>query len=203
MKCLWSFSHLVVYPIFHNLLGIRVNNSENLKLDKSAVVAANHQSNWDPPVVGFSIYPHQPYFIAKTDLFKIHPVYTWLLRTYHAIEINPVKRDVRAIKNGLSKIEQNYWLIIFPEGTRKRKEQLKDIKAGAAFFSIKTNVPIIPCFINYSTLSLKKLWWGKSHISVTFGKPIYPSTKHLTLSQKAELMANQWKMQMEELCQLK
>jgi 1-acyl-sn-glycerol-3-phosphate acyltransferase len=199
----WSLSHLIVYPIFHNLLGVQVNNTENLLMQKSAVVAANHQSNWDPPVVGFSIYPRQPYFIAKTDLFKIHPAYSWLIRTYHAIEINPAKRDLIAIKTGLSRLEQNYWLIIFPEGTRKRKDQLKDIKAGAAFFSIKANVPLIPCYIHYATLCFRKLISGKSHIEVTFGRPIYPPTQSLTLSRKAEVMANHWKSQMEELCQLK
>ncbi len=197
---LWSFTHLVSFPIFKVLLGLRIKNTEFLPKKGSFIIAANHQSNFDPPVVAFSIFPNECYFIAKEDLFNIHPLYSLLLKTYHTIKISRNKRDIKAFKEGLNKIRNGFSLIVFPEGTRKKTDHLEDIRAGAAFFSIKSNVPMIPCYVNYRNLSLSSIFKGYTNINVIFGKPIIPKKDIKTVSKIALEMAELWKKQMEELC---
>lgn len=200
---IWTFSLLVGYPIFKHLLNIRIYNTQNLLKNKPAVIAPNHQNNWDPPIVGYSINPDECFFLAKDDLFKIHPIYSKILSIYNTIKLKREKRDIKAIRIALSKLKENYKLIVFPEGTRKRENKLENIKAGAAFLSLKAEVPLIPCCIKYSSQKFIDIIKGRMNVKVFFGKPIYPPNVKTSLSKKASIMANIWKKEMEILWKLK
>jgi len=196
---LWSFSRLFGTLIFKYILNIRIYNFENLLSDKALVIAPNHQNNWDPPIVGYSIAPNEGFFIAKDDLFEVHPIYSKILTIYNAIKIRRGKRDIKAIKTALEVLHKNYKLIVFPEGTRKQGDAFEDIKAGAAFLSIKAEVPLVPCCIKYSSQKFSDIIKGRMNVKVIFGKPIYPPKIRASISKKAALMADIWKKEMKFL----
>lgn len=166
----------------------------------SFILAPNHQNNFDPPIAAYSIYPIECFFLAKNELFSVHPLYSAILRIYNSIKIDRTGRDISAIKKSLSVLKNGYALIVFPEGTRKIENQYKEIKSGAAFLAIKTKCPIVPCLIKYRSQSISKTLISGTRVDVFFGKPIYPS-KHVSSAVKsADAMAEKWKKQMRELC---
>lgn len=199
-SALWSFSHFAASFFFRHVLGLRIQGSEYLPLDRAFILAPNHQNNFDPPVAAFSIYPRMCYFLAKKELFLVHPLYSAILTLYNSIKIDRTGKDLSAIKKALSVLNKGYVLMVFPEGTRKIDNQLEEIKSGAAFLSIKTKVPLVPCFIKYKNSLKEDMLKGKMRVDVKFGKPIHPFSGTMTASRTADTMAAIWKKQMKELC---
>ncbi|MBN1149926.1 1-acyl-sn-glycerol-3-phosphate acyltransferase [candidate division WOR-3 bacterium] len=195
----WSFSHLLAYPLFKNILGLRsIEGKKNLPLDENFILAPNHLNNFDPPAAAFSVYPHECYFLAKKELFEVHPVYSFILKTYNAIKIDRTGKDISAMKKALKVLHKGHILIVFPEGTRKARHNFEDIKTGAAFLSAKTRKLLIPCFISYTNPGIGDLLRGKMETVIKFGRPISPTKDGKTKS--TEVLAELWKMEMKRLC---
>ncbi len=181
-------------------MSVRVKGLENLPEYRQFILAPNHQNNFDPPIAAYSIYPKECFFLAKNELFSVHPLYSALLRMYNSIKINRTGRDISAIKKSLSVLKKGYVLIVFPEGTRKIENQYEEIKFGAAFLALKTKCPLVPCLIKYGNQSLIHILTSGTKVEVFFGKPIYPSKQLNSDAKSADAMAEKWKKQMRELC---
>lgn len=174
-----------VYGFFHYLanvvygIGFRgeVIGQENLPASGAFLVAANHASFMDPPVVG-ALVPRQICFFARKTLWKPGVASWWL----DAVGTIPVDRDggqdVSALKRVLRALKDDKGLILFPEGTRSPNGRLQTPKPGVGFIVCRSQVPVIPVRIFGSFDAFGK---GRSvprfgtSISVVFGKPISPA----------------------------
>ncbi|WP_346354203.1 lysophospholipid acyltransferase family protein [Azotosporobacter soli] len=144
---------------------------QNIPAQGGAIIAANHISLWDPPLLGTAL--ERPiHFMAKEELFK-----NSLLRMIiSALNAFPVKRgsaDRNAIRNALSLLERGQLLGLFPEGTRSKTGELGKAEAGISMIALKANVPIIPTAI----IGTNKVFSGTSWLPVfviRFGPAIYP-----------------------------
>jgi 1-acyl-sn-glycerol-3-phosphate acyltransferase len=127
--------------------GVRVSveGLEKIRRDGSYVIASNHLSYMDTPVV-LSNIPVQFRFLAKRGLFKIPFLGTHLARAGHI----PVPReDPRAAVKTMSVAAEmlrtrGISMLIFPEGGRSRDGVMRPFKEGAAYIGIKAGVPIVP-----------------------------------------------------------
>jgi 1-acyl-sn-glycerol-3-phosphate acyltransferase len=83
--------------------------------------------------------------------------------------------DIKAMRQALSILNSNRPLVIFPEGTRSKDRELKPAKPGIGFIVAKTNVPVIPAYIDGSFEALpRRVDTFKPHpVRVYIGKPIY------------------------------
>jgi len=124
---------------------VRVDGLEKIKEDGSYVFVSNHLSYMDTPVV-LSTIPVQFRFLAKRGLFQI-PFMGWhLARAGHI----PVPRgDARAAVKTMTIAaqivkDQQISLLIFPEGGRSRKGELRPFMEGAAYIAIRAGVPLVP-----------------------------------------------------------
>jgi len=173
-----------VYGFFHYLfllafdIGFRgeVAGLENLPRDGAFLIAANHASYVDPPLVGCQV-PRQILPFARKTLWKGGLVSWWL----DAVGTIPVDRDsgqdVSAIKRVLRSLKENKGLILFPEGTRSPDGQLKAPKAGVGLICCRAQVPVVPARIFGSFEAYGKgrgLHLG-TPVTVVFGQPILPA----------------------------
>jgi 1-acyl-sn-glycerol-3-phosphate acyltransferase len=69
----WKITYILAYPIAKFILGIKVYGRENIPENGPLILAPNHRSYIDPPVVGFAS-TRETYFLAKEELFKFKPL---------------------------------------------------------------------------------------------------------------------------------
>jgi 1-acyl-sn-glycerol-3-phosphate acyltransferase len=124
---------------------VQVEGLEKIKEDGSYIFVSNHLSYMDTPVALANI-PVQFRFLAKRGLFQI-PFMGWhLARAGHI----PVPRgDARAAVKTMTLAaqivrEQGISLLIFPEGGRSRKGEMRPFMEGAAYIAIRAGVPLVP-----------------------------------------------------------
>ena len=173
-----------VYGLFHYITTVIygmafrgiVVGQENLPKDGAFLIASNHASHLDPPVVG-SMVARQLCFFARKTLWKPGVASWWL----DEVGVIPVDRDggqdVGALKRVLRALKDNKGLILFPEGTRSPDGQLQAPKPGVGFIVCKSQVPVVPARIFGSFEAFGKgsrLRPGRP-ISVVFGKAIPPA----------------------------
>ncbi len=178
--------------IFTILLRLEVHGTANIPKDGAVVIASNHLSLWDPPVIGCSA-TRKTHFMAKQELFV--PV---LGTIYKLLGAFPVKRggaDRAAIKHGIDILQAGKVLAIFPEGTRSRTGELGKAEPGALMMASKARATIVPTCVDINRSC--KLW---PKMQVAFGEPIYfpkdePITKEVLKEMTEEMMERIAKLQ--------
>lgn len=120
----------------------RVLNPERVPLTGPVILAANHASYLDPPLVGSGV--RRPInYLARESLFRF-PVFGWYLRQLNVV---PVDRDgggAAGLKGILDRLHDGGAVILFPEGTRTGDGQLQPARAGIGLTVIKSDAPVVP-----------------------------------------------------------
>lgn len=154
--------------------GYKIIGIENIPKTGSAVLASNHRSFWDPPLLGSLTY-RRTYYMAKAELFK-NKIFASMISFMGAFPIERKIADKAALKNALAIIENNDSLLcVFPEGTRRKSVKKTKHLPGAAYLSIKTKVPIIPIAIieNKKIKKMKSCLPFLSRITINIGSPMH------------------------------
>ena len=176
MQPVYGVCHYTLRVMFDMFFRGEVAGLENLPKAGGFLLAANHASFIDPPIIGCQL-PRQIAYFARKTLWK-GGVSSWWL---DAVGTIPVDRDggqdVSAIKRVLRAIKDERGLILFPEGTRTADGKLQPAKPGVGFIAIKTQVPVVPVRIFGSFEAFGKgrpLRLG-TPVTVVFGAPLAPS----------------------------
>ena len=177
MQRVYGLCHYVIRVAYDMFFRGEVAGLDYLPQRGGFLLAANHASFLDPPLIGCHISRQLAYFARKT-LWRRGIASWWL----DAVGTIPVDRDggqdVSAIKRVLKALKQERGLILFPEGTRTPDGRLQPAKAGVGFIAVKTQVPVIPVriFGSYEALGKGRGLRLGTPVSVVYGKPILPST---------------------------
>ena len=141
----------------------RVIGRENIP-EGAAVVCANHSHNIDPflVAVAFGIQNHV-HVMSKVELFRI-PVVSQILQKLGMISVNRGAPDTNSLKSTLGYLKCCEKVVIFPEGTRVRRDDAIEAKAGAVKIADRTETPIVPVFIPRKKPVFRKL-------TVVIGEP--------------------------------
>ena len=140
---------------------------------RGAIIAANHTSFFDPPIVSVS-WPEEVHFLARETLFK-NPLFGALIRHLNSHPVARGSLDLGAIKTICALLEAGKKVVLFPEGTRSPDGQLQPLKAGIATLITRTSTAVIPCYIDGAFEA-----WGRhrkwprlcGRVSCVFGSPI-------------------------------
>lgn len=159
----------IVWVVFKTIWRLKVAGRENIPAEGGVIIAANHRSYADPPIVGISIERHV-HFIAKKELFAFRP-FGWLISNLHAHPLNRSSGG-EAIRAAEAILKSGQPIIIFPEGGRSTTEEFRPPKAGVGLVAIRTNTPVVPAYIHNSPA---KALLRLKQVSITFGKPLNPS----------------------------
>lgn len=162
--------------MFLNAFGrVEVSGLENLP-EGGFLIASNHVSFIDPPLIG-SVIPREMFYFARKTLLDN----AILKRVLPHCNVVPVDRDggsdVGAFKKVFAVLKQGHALILFPEGTRSKDGKLGKAQGGAGLISCMARVPVVPArvFGTGDVLPRGSAFPQRADLGVTFGKPIYPS----------------------------
>lgn len=154
---------------------VAVFGRDNIPLSGPLIVASNHSSNLDPPLVG-AFFPLRLRYLAKDSLFE-NIILKKIIQMLGAI---PVSREdsqkaAAVLKLLLSSLQNDENVLLFPEGTRSPDGKLQNLEGGVAFLSLRAMVPIVPVYVGGSFTACPR---GKmpipSKLRLHWGKPIYP-----------------------------
>ena len=126
---------------------VEVRGLENMD-GRPAVIVGNHQSDWDTPVVlGYLDRPHG--IVAKDSIEKIPLIRTWM-RFIGCVFIDrsDARGSLRTINEAAARLKNGDSLIVFPEGTRSKGEEIGEFKSGAFRTAFKYGAPILPFSID-------------------------------------------------------
>lgn len=165
-------------------LNIATIGQENLPPQGGYVVCANHISYADPFAVGAALLRLRayPYFLAKESLFR-WPVTGAMITKAEQIPVYRASEKAGlAYQKAIDAIQAGKVVLIFPEGTISRDDQLWPMtaKTGAARISLATGMPVVPAATWGGQRSLPAYGRGqrklfpRAPVTVRFGKPLYP-----------------------------
>jgi 1-acyl-sn-glycerol-3-phosphate acyltransferase len=189
-----KFSSWSILKLF---FGFNVQGKENIPQAGGFIIATNHQSNLDPLIVGAAC-KRIINFMAKEDLFK-NRFFGWVLFNVGAFPIKRHSGDIAAIREAIKRLNRGYGLLIFPQGTRKQRQEI-DVQPGIGLLAAKGKVAIVPAFITGSEQALPPgtKWLRSAKISVRIGKPIsfeaqkpYPEIAHEVMQKINDLKFRQ------------
>jgi 1-acyl-sn-glycerol-3-phosphate acyltransferase len=164
---LYSLTKDVLRPLTRTAFAVRVTGTENVPRDGGLVVAANHRSYLDPPLLG-TWFPRTIHFMAKQELFKIF-VLGSLIRTVHAFPVDRDRADVGAIRQALRIIKRGDVVGIFPEGRRNLAGEAQ-ARGGAVLLAATAHCPIVPVALVNTQFAVRRL--RASKVEVRIGEPI-------------------------------
>ena len=157
----WVFTHLVCR--------CHVRGREHVPLTGPLLIVANHLSWYDPILLGV-VLPRRVWFFTKVEIFS-WPFVGLLCRLTGQIPVNRGESDRAALERGLTYLQEGKALMVFPEGTVERQEQMIAAHTGAAMLAMRTGVTILPiahCGTRRVLRSLR-IWFPRVEIQI--GKP--------------------------------
>lgn len=154
---------------------------ENLPSEGPYIIAPNHLSNVDAPLV-ISAVPWrigaQTFFLGITRFFG-GPISSRIAKVIQVIPVDMETKLFSALQLSAYVLRQDKILCVFPEGSRSRDGSIKEFKKGAGIIAKELNVPIVPVAIRgtYEMLRPGRYFPQPSRVSISFGIPIRPEGK--------------------------
>jgi 1-acyl-sn-glycerol-3-phosphate acyltransferase len=185
MKWIYWLGWMSFGSAFRSLFGMRVIGGENLLTDGPVLVASNHQSFLDPPLIG-NLYKDEMVYLARKTLFT--PFTRWVYTNWNAIPVDQDRPDMASLKTIIRKLREGHRVLVFPEGERTTTGDLGEAAPGIGLVAVKSGAPIQPVRISGAREALPR---GSARIrfariTVSVGKPIYLSPDELAASKGKE-----------------
>ncbi|HRP62645.1 MAG TPA: lysophospholipid acyltransferase family protein [Phycisphaerales bacterium] len=142
----WTFIARIVHLFFMVFYGIKCRGKENVPQTGAHIYVANHQSHYDPPIVGVLVRDRPFSSLARASLFH-NPVFGWLIRSLGAVPIEQGRGDAGAIRTAIQELEAGRCVLIFPEGSRSPDGLIHPFQRGVLLLLKKAQVPVVPVAI--------------------------------------------------------
>ncbi|MDR0535126.1 MAG: 1-acyl-sn-glycerol-3-phosphate acyltransferase [Puniceicoccales bacterium] len=176
-----NLTYILTYQFARWFIGVfgrvDVSGLEHIPSGPS-IIACNHQSFFDPPLVGSSL-PVETFFFARKTLFE-NPV---LGRLLHVCNTIPVDRDggsdITAFKRVFAVLKGGQRLLMFPEGTRSHDGRMLKPQAGIGLMACKTKVPVVPVRVFGANQLLPRGAFfprPNTRLGVVFRPPLQPAS---------------------------
>jgi len=151
----------------------QVKNVEHIPLVGPVILASNHASLADPPLIGGSV-PRAVNFLARDTLFQI-PILGWYIRKLNAVPVNRDGGGGAGLKAILDRLHNGAAILLFPEGTRTDDGRLKPARSGIGLTVIKSGAPVVPIRLHgtFEAWGRHKRFPGRGRFRVVVGKPLY------------------------------
>ncbi len=167
MRPYYSGVRSLAGAVFGFLSGWTIRGAERLPRDGGLIIASNHVSFWDPPLIG-AVIPRETSFLAKEELFTT-PVLGPFIRSVNAIPIRRGAADLRGLTRAIEALRNGRSVLLFPEGGRMRDGELHPARPGVGLLAVHADVPIAPCYISGS--STPGRWWNRGvRVRIWFGE---------------------------------
>ncbi len=164
----WCFFRTV----FKLYFGWRVYNPERVPSEGPVILASNHASFLDPPLVGAGLKRGINY-LARENLFRF-PVMGWVLRNWQVVPVDREGGGARGLKAILDRLLDGGAIILFPEGTRTRDGKLQPARSGIGLTVIKSDAPLVPVrvFGTFEAYGRQMRFPRPRRVAVKYGQPM-------------------------------
>lgn len=181
----YAVSKFVLWLFFRLGFGLEVTGAEHVPRTGGFVLASNHVSYLDPPLLGAAC-PRRLRFMARASLF-----HHWLLGAFmRSVGVMPVQRgqsDLPGLRLAIQMLRDGEAVAIFPEGGRQFSGRLATAKGGVGLLAVTAQVPIIPVLVQgtFEALPSGSRRLKRAKIRVAFGPRIpYTTTLVPTLAAR-------------------
>ena len=169
---LYNGFRVAFWVITHLVCRYHVSGRERVPLTGPVLVVANHLS-WYDPILLWAVFPRRVWFFTKIEIFR-WPVVGLLCRLTGQIPVNRGESDRAALEIGLRYLQEGKALMIFPEGTVERQEQMIPAHTGAAMLAMRTGATILPIAHCGTRRVLRSLRSWFPLVEIQIGKPYTP-----------------------------
>lgn len=151
---------------------LEVLGAERVPLEGGLIVASNHLSVLDPPLIGCAA-PRELRYMAKAELFE-YRLFARFIRRLGAFPVERGTADVGAIKTALRLLSEGHAVLIFIEGTRGTGAYLLPPTPGATLLARQSGAPVLPTAI----VGTEQAWRKgaklprRAQVKVGFGEPL-------------------------------
>lgn len=168
---MYRLSKFVLRTLLSFFFGLKVTGQENIPKQEGFVLAPNHVSYLDPPVVG-SACPRKVHYMAKEELFSVPLLGTWM-RWVGTFPVRRGSADRHALQEAHEILRKKECVCVFLEGGITSPGANRNARPGAAFLALQADVPIVPAAILGTNPWHRRVFgfipWF-SRIEVRFGK---------------------------------
>lgn len=152
-RAVYDFFRFVARLVAVLLFDFRCHGRENL-MPGAALVLSNHQSNFDPILVGL-IFNDRLNYVARQSLFK-NPLLAAIIRLLDAIELDRDRTGLEGLKETLRRLKADQKVLVFPEGTRTTDGRIRPLKPGFLAVARRSQVPLVPLAVSGAYESLPR-----------------------------------------------
>ncbi len=180
---IWAKSILLVS-------GIKVIAKGNSNIDpaRNYIYMSNHMSNFDIPVL-LAHLPLHLRWLAKAELFEI-PIFGPAMKSadYISIDRSNLRSAIRSLKKAAKNIRDGLSVLIFPEGTRSKDNNIQPFKKGGFVIAVDSGIPIIPVIIQgtWKIMPKKQFLIKPGNVILEIAKPV--ETANYTRKTTGDLM---------------
>ena len=149
---------------------------DEMPRDGPLIIAANHASNLDVPVIGSWLIPRlgrRIHWLGKKELFD-WPIIGWIAANGGVHPVDRGAADVDAFRLAQRILDEGHVLFVFPEGTRSPDGALQEARDGVALLALRTGAPIMPIGIGGAYRVWPKgqrLPHPGGHVTIRVGRP--------------------------------
>jgi 1-acyl-sn-glycerol-3-phosphate acyltransferase len=176
----WVFALIYLFGYSYRAFGRR-----RWPMTGPLLIIANHESFWDPPIVGVAVGRRVAYMARKT-LWNNRAM-AWFMNTVGTFPVDQEGIGLDGIKMALKKLQQGEAVVVFPEGTRTEDGKLGPFMQGIALLVRKSKATVLPVGLGgayeaWPIHATKPKWapiWGPPHpasIAAVVGQPIASET---------------------------
>ncbi|MDO8309503.1 MAG: lysophospholipid acyltransferase family protein [Actinomycetota bacterium] len=178
----YRFTVAVLYPFMRTMVRWRISGTERLtEADGGIIVAPNHTSWFDPPVVAFAIWTadRPPRFLGKESVFRV-PIFGRIIRNAGQIPVYRESADASsAIRDALVALDRGECVVVYPEGTMTRDPDLWPMsgKTGAVRLALASGRPLFP-MVQWGTQDVMRPYakefriLPRKQVTVVVGEPV-------------------------------
>ena len=164
----WAVSRIWIGALTRVLVPLRQYGIENVPTEGGVVLASNHLSWIDIPVLGV-LSPRRINFVAKSEAHEV-PLLGWYIRLNGTLAVRRGESDREAVRQMREAARTGSALGLFVEGTRQRSGRPGKVQPGAAMVALQEEVPVVPIAV-YGTQ-----FWRPGNFapcSVAWGRPMH------------------------------
>lgn len=169
------------------LLEREVSGLDRLPQSGGIIIAANHMSFWDPPVLGV-LLPRELAYMARAGLLGV-PGFGPLIQALGAFPVRRGTADLSGFRQAKSTLQRGGALLLFPEGGRMKDGDLHPALPGLGLILAHTRAPIVPLYVS-GTNRIRRCMVRRTKVRLTVGTPLpaelwFPPGQSSTLAGRA------------------
>jgi 1-acyl-sn-glycerol-3-phosphate acyltransferase len=152
---------------------LKIRDADNIPERGGVLLASNHASFLDPPVVGVGYRGRPVHFMARDTLWN-SKFGTWWMDHVGCIPVSRGTGDMKALRLTIKLLKEGKVVSMFPEGTRTEDGDLQKAKGGIGFIIEKSGCAVVPAYIDgtYKAHPKGTKFIKPCKVTITYGKPI-------------------------------